>query len=739
MVVYDDVSLYVGAIMYDDEPHKIKRELGERDNDRLNADFFMFGVGPYNDGMNALTFWVYASGVQLDIKYFSTGEDISWDAVWDSEVSITGQGWIVEMAIPYSALRFPQKREQVWALQFLRNIHRKREISSWNYIDKTVDGIVNQSGLLLGIKDIKPPVRLSFEPYMVTNLSKNPDKKRWGFDIGGGMDLKLGLSESFTMDMTLIPDFSQVQSDDIVVNLSPFETYYSEKRQFFTEGVELFSRGDVFYSRRVGSEPIGYEKVEEEYAEEDIIENPNQTRLLNATKLSGRNSNGTGLGLFNSITAPSYATVRDSTGKEKEVLTQPFTNYNMLVFDQSLAHNSYISLYNTNVYRGRGEYTANVSGTEMNIRDRKNLFSYSGLLNVTQKYYPGKSPDFGFKYEIYLAKIRGNANYGIYQTMESDNYDPNDMGYESVSNSFENGAFFEYNIYEPFWAILEMENELSIEYQQLYAPREFTGLEIEFENHTLFKNILTVGLDMSVQPLGSRDYFEPRNPGWFVKYPSTYSISGFYSPDYNKTFVVDLRAGIQQASEFGQQGYHFRIAPRLRVNDQLFMVLRINYSMDRNNIGYVSDSLDNVLTRIIFGARDIENITTTYDINYAINRKLNISCRLRHYYFKADYSQYYDLEKDGSLVKTNYTGDHDFLYKAFNIDAYFTWLFAPGSELVLAWKNAIYIKEDLPAECYFREIAETLQSPASNLVSLKVLYYLDAQYFKRLRRNPDTE
>jgi hypothetical protein len=411
----------------------------------------------------------------------------------------------------------------------------------------------------------------------------------------------------------------------------------------------------------------------------------------------------------------------------------------MLVFDQSLKNNSYISLYNSNVYRGRNEYSANVSGTEMNFRDRRNIISFSGMLNVSQKYYPDQAPDLGFKYEVYLAKVRGNANYGVYQIMETDNYDPNDLGFESSNNEFENGAFFEYNIYEPFWKVLEMSNEISVEYKQLYAPRDFTGFEIEFDNHTLFRNILTVGFDANLHPLGYRDYFEPRNPGWFVNYPANYSFGGMYSPDYNKTFIVDVMPDIYWASEYGQLGYSLRVSPRYKVNDNLLLVLTAYYSHHRNDIGYVADSLENTDLKIIFGERNIENITTTLRVNYTINTRLNFNFRLRHYYFKTDYDQYYDLTREGELLKTGYSGDHDFVYNAFNIDAYFTWLFAPGSELVLAWKNGIYTHEDLPSAGYFGELAETLRSPASNLISLKILYYLDAQYFKKLKRNPDRQ
>jgi hypothetical protein len=734
MVLYDDNSIYIGAVMYDNEPGKIMRELGPRDSDDLNADNLMISLSPYNDGLNSFDFYLYASGVQVDVKSFSTGTDLSWDAVWKSEVSITDSGWVAEIEIPYSALRFPKTDQQTWGLNFDREIRRIRETSTWNFVDKKVEGELNQAGILTGIENIMPPLRLSFMPYLSSSVLKEPGANSWDFKFNGGMDLKYGISESFTLDMTLIPDFSQVPSDDQVVNLGPFETYYSEKRQFFTEGVELFSRGDVFYTRRVGAKPMGYEEIEAGYAPEDIIENPEQTVLWNATKLSGRTAKGTGFGLFNAFTAPSYATVKDSNGVTHQIQTQPFTNYSMLVADQSLPNKSYISLYNTNVYRGTNVYSANVTGTEMNFRDRHNFISASGMLNVSQKYFPDQPDELGFLYEASLDKISGNAHYGLYENMISDTYDPNDLGFLQSNNRFENGAYFSYDIYDPFWRILDMHNEVNITYNQLYSPREFTGLDIYYENRTQFKNHLTVGLEAGLSPVERRDYFEPRNEGWYVIFPPSYSISAFYSPDYNKTFVLDIFPGISWASDYNQLGYQLTLGPRYKVSNHLFMVLTALYSRNFNDIGYVTDTLLDREPEIIFGKRDIENITITLNINYTINPKFSFSFRVRHYLFEADYDQYYGLETDGSLTPTSYDGNADFIYNAFNIDTYFTWLFAPGSELTLAWKNAIYKNSGLPSGAYFRELANTLDAPASNLLSLRILYYLDYQYFRKHNR-----
>src|SRR6056297_2753803 len=263
-IIYDDQAIYVGARMYDPNPDSIYRELGNRDFrglarahglSSLNADMFSVLLNPFNDGMNMLEFTVSASNVQSDIKHIGRHTDAAWDAVWCSATSITDNGWVAEIQIPYSALRFPNQVNENWGLHLFRHIRRYREWDTWNYLDIEQQGIVNQSGEMSGIHDINPPPRLSLTPYLSGYVEKHPDLASWRSNIRGGMDLKYGINESFTLDMTLIPDFGQVETEDRVLNLSPYEVAYSEKRPFFTEGTELFGKGDLFYSRRIGGEP----------------------------------------------------------------------------------------------------------------------------------------------------------------------------------------------------------------------------------------------------------------------------------------------------------------------------------------------------------------------------------------------------------------------------------------------------------------------------------------------------
>ena len=734
-IIYDDRAIYIGAMMYDSAPDSIYRELGERDDDDINADFFTIDITPYNDGLNAFEFKVSASGVEIDTKHAANYRDKNWDPIWKSAVEINDSGWVAEIEIPYAAIRFPKTAEQLWGLNMWRNIRRYREWSTWNYIDNKLDGVFNQSGTLTGIEGIKPPLRLFFIPYVAGYTENAAESNTWAYSYNYGMDMKLGLSESFTLDMTLIPDFGQVQSDDKIVNLSPFEVYYQERRPFFTEGTELFERGNIFYTRRIGGTPDGYWDVRDEYQTDNIIENPEEIQLLNATKISGRNRNGTAFGVLNAVTSNTHARVIDSTGAEQKILTDPATNYNMLVFDQNLKNNSYISLYNTNVYRGRERYIANVTGSEFQLKTKNDMWSLEGLVNVSQKYHPDGKPEFGYMYEIQAGKISGNFRFEYAHETQNDTYDINDMGFNRRNNRFDNDVEFEYNIYDPVGVIIDMHNEIGFYYDQLYAPREYVSFDIGARNRTTFINYMTVGLNLHLSPIASYDFYEPRVDGWKVKNPPAGFIGGFFSPDYRKRFVVDVNGGYWAGTEYGQSGYKIGLEPRFRVSNQFNVSLDIEYDIFWNNLGYVTDSVDSQNEeKIIFGARDVQTVETVLDINYIFTKDISLSLRARHYWITVDYDRFYDLQPDGSLVRNNYTEDHDFLVNAFNVDMVFRWIFAPASELLFIWKNNIFNEKNEVAKDYFENLRYTFNSPMGNSLSLKILYYLDYQKLKRKNR-----
>lgn len=188
------------------------------------------------------------------------GEDFAWNAVWKSKVILDKSGWAFEMFLPYSAIRFSKDKVQTWGINITRRRRKTEQQYTWNPVDMNVNGFLTQEGLWTGITDIKPPLRLQLFPYFSVYEnhypSTDPKVKSWSNQYSGGLDLKLGISQAFTLDATLIPDFGQVQSDNRVLNLTPFEVKFNEYRNFFTEGTELFNKGDFFYSRRIGGSPI---------------------------------------------------------------------------------------------------------------------------------------------------------------------------------------------------------------------------------------------------------------------------------------------------------------------------------------------------------------------------------------------------------------------------------------------------------------------------------------------------
>lgn len=743
-ILYDNNAIYIGAEMTDPSPDSILTEMGIRNSgNSLNADLFWIDISPFDDGQNAFTFMVSASGVQTDINIssgvgrgrFGRRGDSNWDAVWESAVSIKDNGWVVEMAIPYSALRFPNQEVQEWGVNFWREIRRYRETSSWNFVDRRLDDELSFMGMITGIKGVKPPIRLSFYPYVSGYVENDGIYSGWGNSINGGMDVKYGISESFTMDMTLIPDFGQVQTDEKVLNLSPYEIRYDENRQFFTEGTELFGKADLFYSRRVGSQPAGYNQVRHETGENEmVIENPLETSMINATKLSGRTSSGMGIGLFNAMTSPSFAVIQDTiSGDKREVRTQPFTNYNMVVFDQSFRNNSFISLANTNVAGSREGYTANVTGTEFRIQDRTNIYRASGTAALSQQYLNNEDNIFGYKYNVRLGKFGGTFQYNYSRSVITDTYDQNDFGFLRRNNQVEDGVSFSHNIFTPFWILNNLSNTISIDYYRLYEPDRFTSMQLSYSMRMLFQSRFHLSLNADYRPMGTRDYFEPRVQGRYYKKGESAGASLRWSTDYRRRvyFNGSFNLGTEESSGNKEVEKGFSVTPTFRVNDQFNISCGLDFNVKEGNIGYVSHS---GADSVFFGRRDLPTLTNTLNTTYIFNNDISLDMDLRHYWSRVDYDgSYYLLDSDGMLELYDQNMPvNDINYNAFTIDLKLTWNFAPGSQLTAVWKNIIDSRGYVLKNNYLDNLNHILGQSQINSFSVKILYYIDYQSVQNL-------
>ncbi len=733
-IFYDQTAVYVGAMLYDSSPDSIFNYFSERDNIGM-SDYFGVYFDPYNQGQVAYGFFITPAGVQTDIKAIKSGdgdfEDDNWNAVWESKTRMTENGWIVEMKIPYSALRFSEKAGQVWGLNMFRNIRRYNSNNSWSLIDRKVSGFIHQEGNLTGIKNIKPPVRLAFSPYAATYLEFSEKSSSPDFIYKGGMDVKYGLNESFTLDMMLIPDFGQIQSDDKELNLSPYELYYSERRQFFTEGTELFDRAGIFYSRRMGSSPKFSSRADDALKENEVIDySPSETQLVNATKISGRNTHGLGLGILNAMSLPSYSKLKDTiTGETRNILVQPFTNYNVSVVDKSLKNNSYISLINSNVSMFGDPFMANTTATDFQFRDKSKKYAISGKGTLTVRGASDKETGFGAN--LKFDKNSGNFQFGVSQDMFSDKLNFNDLGYLRRNNYLENSAYLYYQVIEPFWIVREWSADIWNEYTRMYKPNVFAVNESGFEFEVQFKNNYWFELSGGISS-DNYDYFETRVKNRYVIKPWYYFYNIGLSTDRRKPFNVSVSYNNFAQPPTDQTGNSGEIEMNLRAGQRLQFNYEFGFSNEINDRGYVHKT-DNEDT-IYFAIRDIRMLENVFYTSYSFTNKASLSLRLRHYWSGALNKSFLQLQKNGKLINDpNYKGNHDNNYNAFNVDMIFRWIFAPGSELTFAWKNAINTNQEIVTNDYFSNFDKTMHSDQINSVSVKVLYYIDYNNFAKTK------
>lgn len=742
-MVYDDQALYIGATMLDPKPDSIMYVLSQRD-DFGNADWFGLQLDSYGRNQNGFGFYVTSAGVELDalLAVDAEDDDYSWNAVWKSKVTQIEGGWQVEIRIPFSAIRFPNKEEQTWNINFKRQVRRNREVSFWNPVDPFKIGEITQMGKVENVKSIESPLRLSFIPYVAGYIDNVRDPKndinQSNQRLAGGLDLKYGINDAFTLDMTLIPDFGQTVSDQQILNLSPFEVRFDENRPFFLEGTDLFQIGGQFYSRRIGGTPFYRDNVYNNLgSDESVVANPQTAPLLNATKISGRTKGGLGIGFFNAIENESYATIENQIGETREVLTNPYTNYNVLVFSQNLSNNSSISFVNTNTTRNGLARDANVSIAEMDFFSKNRKFKlWSGLqvsaINQDGEIITGHANSFWF------GKVQGEWNYGIMYYEESDTYDPNDLGYLQANNARGLEINLKKNRFTPKGKFLRKWNNYKMYYEQLYSTGQFAQFTLSGSSAGTLTNFLTVGVNAELNPIGFVDHFESRSVGRPVNFNPNYALGGFYSSDYSRKFALDVRGNFRHFTNWEQFGGSLTFSPRIRISSRIFIIWNTTGEYYHHDYGYVYNLQPDLYDAIIIGTRNREVITNSIKGEFIFTNRMGVDLRFRHYWQNVAYKDFHELNVNGWREKTSYNptnengeSSHNTSYNAFTVDMNYRWVFMPGSELRIAWKYNIFNAQNRLDDSYFSTFNTLFQEPQFNSVSIKLLMYVDALMFKR--------
>ncbi|WP_109851433.1 DUF5916 domain-containing protein [Aquimarina sp. AU58] len=334
-IAYDQKFLYVAYRCYDTEPDKIEKRLSRRDG--FAGDRITLILDTYHDKRTAFSFTITAAGVKGDEFVSQNGDnwDSSWNPIWYAASNIDNEGWTAEIKIPLSQVKFGKSKEQVWGLQVNRLFFRKAERSVWQRIPRDAPGFISEFGELHGLINIEAQKQLEIQPFAVTQFDTYPEEKgnpfRDGqdFKLNGGLDAKIGITNDLTLDLTVNPDFGQVEADPAAIALDGFQIFFREQRPFFVENKNIFdyrfanNQDNLFYSRRIGRSPQGsISGIDNEF-----IDKPTNTTILGAAKFSGKTKDGWSIGILESVTSREIAKIEDENGNKREAIVEPLTNY----------------------------------------------------------------------------------------------------------------------------------------------------------------------------------------------------------------------------------------------------------------------------------------------------------------------------------------------------------------------------------------------------------------------------
>ncbi|MBK8599159.1 MAG: carbohydrate binding family 9 domain-containing protein [Flavobacterium sp.] len=333
-IIYDKKFLYIAFRCYDRDPSKIVRRMSRRDG--FEGDWVEINIDSYHDKRSGFSFTSSVSGVKGDEFISNNGNnwDGSWNPIWYLKTNIDEEGWTAEVKIPFSQLKFGNDKEQIWGIQVQRRFFRAEERSTWQRIPLDSPGWVSEFGELQGLKDLEAQKQIEIQPYSASQLNTYPEEKgnpfRDGNDskLGAGLDAKIGITNDLTLDLTVNPDFGQVDADPAAIALDGFQIFFEERRPFFVENKNIFdfrfadNPDNLFYSRRIGRNPQGRVSL----SENEYVDQPKYSTILGAAKFSGKTKTGWSLGVLESVTDNEYAEI-DNNGSRREQIVEPLTNY----------------------------------------------------------------------------------------------------------------------------------------------------------------------------------------------------------------------------------------------------------------------------------------------------------------------------------------------------------------------------------------------------------------------------
>ncbi len=668
-ILYDDNNLYVGVRAYDTHPDSIVRRMSRRDG--FEGDWVELNIDSYFDHRTGYSFNVNASGVKGDEAISNDGDnwDSNWDPVWYVETSIDKEGWIAEMKIPFSQLRFSKKEEQVWGIQMTRRLYREDEWSVWQFIPQDSRGWVNRFGEIHGLNNISMPRRIELLPFVMGQTEKFKEEAGNPFATGRknkldlGLDGKIGVTSHFNLDFTLNPDFGQVEADPSVVNLTAYETRFDEKRPFFIEGSNIldykFMIGDgdfgfdnLFYSRRIGS----YPHHEPDTEDDEYIDMPESASILGALKLTGKTEKGYSIGVMEAVTSKEEAEI-DFNGKRRFETVEPMTNYFLTRIQKDFNGGaSQIGGMVTNTYRdinddhlnflNRSATTGGIDFTHQ-WKNRTYTFTFNNVFSHVQgsreailetqedspRFYqrpdadhieldPERTSLTGFGGTAYLAKFGAeHFQYMAGVTWRSPGLELNDMGYLRQADVIMEWTWGQYRKLEPFFIF----RQIWLNFNQwkgwnFGGEDTFAGGNINFSFQ--FKNQWFAGGNVSVNGRDLNVGALRGGPSLYL--PSRWSFYSYLQTDNRKVLRLygDYYHSISNDKISFQSNYSIDLT--WKPINAFSLSAGPFYNINRDNLQYIDTFEKDGENRYVFGRIDQKTAGMTLRLTYCITPNLTI-------------------------------------------------------------------------------------------------------------------
>jgi len=787
-ILYDDKYIYAALRGYDGEPEKMQRIAGTRDE--FAGDIMGVNFDSYHDHRTGFEFSITSWGQKIDLILFNPENwDFNWNAVWNGKTGVEDSAWVAEIEVPLSQLRYSKKDEQVWGLHVWRWINRKQEESDWEIQSRTGPGVMYNFGELRGIKGLKKSQRLEIMPYTLGELNtmeKEPGNPftESGKTLAGniGLDAKIGVSSNFTVDVTINPDFGQVESDPSVMNLTAFETFYEEKRPFFLEGLTIFNykfdNQNLFYSRRIGHSP----SLEIEPDGNHYVKGPDKTSILSAVKFSGTTSSGLSVGVIQSITANEYAKLSDKEGNMSSKPVEPMTNYmvgrvqqgykegntvlggivtstNRFIEDPSLeflADNAYTGGLDLLHHWRNKEFflDARLIGSYVNGETE----AITALQESSARYYQRPGADYlgydtsrtslsGYGGKIHIGKgSKGFWRYSTAVTWLSPGLELNDLGYMNRADHINNENEIGYFVNKP----VSIFRTYRINLEQ-FNSWNFNGTYLGSGSHLAFNS------EFKNQWALDANFIYHSNPndtkilrgGYDMKMPYNYNIFGNLRTDYSKKVMLSLNYEYNFSASNSASGYTIHPGVTIRPLNNLKIRLSGNYEDNFNDLQYVTEREYQNEARYILARIDQKTVGMTFRIDLNLTPEFSVQYYGSPFISTGTYSEFkkvtdpeaddygqrfelydnvtgtdgsYYFDDNGDGISDYSVEDPDFNFHQFRSNFVAKWEYRPGSYLYVVWSQEKTGSNSI-SDASFSESYEMLHDTFPNNIFLIKLSY----------------